>query len=121
MYILASLVIYPKHGYFIFVSNLPKQGRHFRFFSNLPKKVDILFSLVNGYMHRTLNGSMESQGYVWSCHCIHGTTWMDPWIHDLLSRFQMFFLQKFIQDWQCIIGTALWIHGYIYHHDDVYT
>ena len=70
-------------------------------------------NMIIGYMHRTLNGSMESQGYPWSCHCIHGTTWIHQWIQDLFKRFQMFLLQKCIQEpamytWNHFVDP--WIH-----------
>ena len=93
--------------------------------------VNMIIGYINGYMHRTLNESMESQGYLWHCHCIHGTTWMDPWIHgtawihqwihDLFNRFPVFLLQKCIQEpaiynWNHFVDP--WIH---YHHDAVYT
>ena len=41
----------------------------------------MIIEYINGYIHRTLNGSMELQGYPWDCHCINGTAWMDAWNH----------------------------------------
>ena len=38
-----------------------------------------------------------------------------------LTDFKCFYYKNVSRNWQCIPETALWIHGYIYHHDDVYT
>ena len=60
------------------------------------------------YLWNDLDGSMELLG------CINGYM-------TYLTDFKCFYYKNVSRNWQCILGTALWIHGYIYHHDDVYT
>ena len=58
-------------------------------------------------IHGAVIVSMEPLGW------IHGTTWMHQWIHGLFNRFQIFLLQKCIQElavytWNHFVD--LWIH-----------
>ena len=60
----------------------------------------MIIGYIDGYMHSTLG---------W----IHGTAWIHQWIHDLFNRFQMFLLQKCIEElamynWNHFVHP--WIH-----------
>ena len=60
------------------------------------------------YPWNHFDGSMELLGYI----CGYMT---------YLTDFKCFYYKNVSRNWQCILGTTLWIHGYIYHHDNVYT
>ena len=66
---------------------------------------------MDPWNHKGIHGaaivSMEPLGW------IHGTAWIHQWIQDLFNRFQMFLLQKCIQElamytWNCFVDP--WIH-----------